>query len=327
MGSAAPPEGAGTGAATIDRGQSPARFRHEALLYRDDDEFLAAALPFIEAGQDAAEPVLVMVGPGRLDALRRHVDRERGAVKLVDITAVGENPARIIPAWRNFVADNPSTRLRGIGEPFWPERSPAEVVECHRHEALLNVALDDADLWLLCPYDTARLASVVVTGAHRHHPFVRERDDHQASTTFPGAAALAGPFTEPLGSVPAGAPWLGFDRESVREVRAFVATHASAAGLVGERASDLVLAVHEVATNSVRHGGGTGELTIWRDGDTVLCEVQDAGCITDPLADRTAPTFESESGRGLWLANSLCDLVQLRSVPGRTIVRLHRRRR
>ena len=113
----------------------------------------------------------------------------------------------------------------------------------------------------------------------------------------------------------------------MREVRAFVATHASAAGLVGERASDLVLAVHEVATNSVRHGGGTGELTIWRDGDTVLCEVQDAGCITDPLADRTAPNFESESGRGLWLANSLCDLVQLRSLPGRTIVRLHRRRR
>jgi anti-sigma regulatory factor (Ser/Thr protein kinase) len=327
MGSAAPPEGAGTGAATLDRAAATGRFRHEALLYRDDDDFLGAALPFIEAGQDAGEPVLVMVGPARLDALRRQVDRERGAVKLVDMTGVGENPARIIPAWRSFVVDHPALRRRGIGEPFWPGRSPAEVVECHRHEALLNVALDDADLWLLCPYDTVRLPAPVLTGAHRHHPYLRDHGVSTASSSFPGASALAGPCTEPLGLPPAGAPWFGFDGDSVREVRAFVSTHASAAGLVGERAADLVLAVHEVATNSVRHGGGSGELTIWRDGDTVLCEVQDAGCITDPLADRTAPNFESESGRGLWLANSLCDLVQLRSFPGRTVVRLHRRRR
>jgi anti-sigma regulatory factor (Ser/Thr protein kinase) len=324
--SSATPEGLGTGAATLERAGAT-RFRHEALLHRGDDEFLGAALPFIEAGQDAAEPVLVMVAPARLDALRRHVDRERGEVKLVDVTGVGENPARIIPAWRSFVADHPSVKRRGIGEPFWPGRSPAEVAECHRHEALLNVALHDVDLWLLCPYDGARLPAGVLSGAPRHHPFLQDHGRTTASATFPGASALAGPCTEPLGAAPAGAPWLGFDGDTVREVRAFVSTHASAAGLVGERAADLVLAVHEVATNSVRHGGGRGELTIWRDGDTVLCEVQDEGCITDPLADRTAPGFESESGRGLWLANSLCDLVQLRSFPGRTVVRLHRRRR
>lgn len=327
MSSSAAPEAAGTGAATLDRAAASTRFRHEALLYRDDEEFLAAALPFIEAGQDAGEPVLVMVGPTRLDALRRRVDRERGGVKLVDMTAVGENPARIIPAWRNFVADHPSVKRRGIGEPFWPGRSPAEVVECHRHEALLNVALDDADLWLLCPYDTRRLPAPVLSRAREHHPVLRDHSGITTSAVFPGAAVLARPCTESLGAVPARASRLGFDGESVREVRTFVSTHALAAGLVGERAVDLVLAVHEVATNSVRHGGGAGELTIWREGDTVLCEVQDAGCITDPLADRTAPDFESERGRGLWLANSLCDLVQLRSFPGRTVVRLHRRRR
>ncbi len=321
------PEAAGRGATTLARGSESGCFRHEALLYGSDDDFLATALAFIESGQDADEPVFVMVGPANLDALRRQVDRERGPVKLVDATAVGENPARLIPTWRNFVADHPSGHLRGIGEPFWPERTPAEVAECHRHEALLNVALDDADLWLLCPYDTTLLPAPVVSGAHRHHPFVCERAERQASPAYPGAAALAGPCTDPLSPVPAGVPWLGFDGDSVRDVRTFVASHASAAGLVGERSSDLILAAHEVATNSVRHGGGRGELTIWRDGDTVLCEVQDTGCITDPLADRTAPDLETEGGRGLWLANSLCDLVQLRSVPGRTVVRLHRRRR
>jgi anti-sigma regulatory factor (Ser/Thr protein kinase) len=255
------------------------------------------------------------------------VDRDRGAVQLVDMTAVGKNPARIIPAWRNFVADHPSARLRGIGEPLWPGRSPAEVVECHRHEELLNVAFDGADLWLLCPYDAQQLATSVLRGARARHPYLRDHGTTTASTTFPGASALAGPCTDPLEPAPAGAPSFAFDGDSMSEVREFVSTHAFAAGLVGERAADLVLAVHEVATNSVRHGGGAGALTIWRDGDTVLCEVQDTGCITDPLVDRTAPSFESESGRGLWLANCLCDLVQLRSFPGRTVVRLHRHRR
>jgi hypothetical protein len=42
----------------------------------------------------------------------------------------------------------------------------------------------------------------------------------------------------------------------------------------------LVLAVDEVATNSLRHGGGRGTLRIWRDADAVVCEVRDAaaGC-------------------------------------------------
>ena len=70
---------------------------------------------------------------------------------------VGHNPARIIPAWHEFVAQHaaPGVRLRGIGEPIFPERSADELVECQRHESLLNLAFADADaFWLVCPYDT-----------------------------------------------------------------------------------------------------------------------------------------------------------------------------
>jgi MEDS: MEthanogen/methylotroph, DcmR Sensory domain len=44
--------------------------------------------------------------------------------------------------------------LRGIGEPLFATRSADELVECQRHEALLNLAFQDAPgFWLLCPYD------------------------------------------------------------------------------------------------------------------------------------------------------------------------------
>lgn len=69
---------------------------------------------------------------------------------------VGSNPAPIIPAWRNLLGANPGHPARGIGEPVYATRTPDELVECHRHEALLNVAFASGAPWrLMCPYDTS----------------------------------------------------------------------------------------------------------------------------------------------------------------------------
>ena len=113
--------------------------------------------------------------------------------------------------------------------------------------------------------------------------------------------------------------------DNLGDIRALVAEHALAAGVSELRASDLVLATHEVATNSVRHGGGEGVLRVWHDHDTVVCEVSDNGRLDKPLAGRARPELESDGGWGLWLANQLCDLVQLRALPSGNVVRLHLR--
>jgi anti-sigma regulatory factor (Ser/Thr protein kinase) len=89
------------------------------------------------------------------------------------------------------------------------------------------------------------------------------------------------------------------------------------------RAGDLVLIVNEVATNSVRHGGGSGVLRVWEESSWLICEVSDAGRIEDPLVGREKPWAGSGSGFGLWLANQLCDLVQIRTFASGSVVRLH----
>ena len=83
-----------------------------------------------------------------------------------------------------------------------------------------------------------------------------------------------------------------------------------------------MLAVHELATNSVRHGGGHGTCRLWRDGTALVCEVSDHGWITDPMAGRRRPAADQPGGRGLWLVNQLCDAVELRSSPAGTVVRV-----
>ncbi len=117
-----------------------------------------------------------------------------------------------------------------------------------------------------------------------------------------------------------------FDGDSLSEMRRFVAARAQRAELSRDRAHDFLLAVNEIAANSVRHGGGHGVLSIWHDNGTLLCEVEDTGAISKPLAGRERPQEGQSHGYGLWLANQLCDLVQVRTFPSGNVVRLHMHR-
>jgi anti-sigma regulatory factor (Ser/Thr protein kinase) len=286
-------------------------FHHEALLYDGPDDLLAGALPFIREGLERDEPVLVAVDGSKIPAFADALGSSE--VDFVDMRALGRNPARIIPAWRAFRGRHAGP-IRGVGEPIWPGRDGPELVECQLHEALLNLAFDGADEFtLLCPYDTSALDEGVVHEACAGHPHVNARP----STAYREPERLLAPFEAPLAPPPASARVLGFELDTLAEVRRLTAECGAALGR--ERGDDLVLAVAEAAANSIRHGGGRGILRIWHDEGSVICELRDRGRIDDPLAGRRAPSHEQIGGRGLWIANSVCDLVQIRD----GAVRLH----
>jgi anti-sigma regulatory factor (Ser/Thr protein kinase) len=118
---------------------------------------------------------------------------------------------------------------------------------------------------------------------------------------------------------------LAFTRTDLSDLRRFISREANDASLEGTRRDDLVLAVNELATNSVCYGGGRGVVRIWREADTLLCEVLDSGHIDELSLGRACPTPDQLAGRGLWLVNRLCDLVQIRSSPAGSVVRVHMR--
>ncbi|HZQ28214.1 MAG TPA: sensor histidine kinase [Acidimicrobiales bacterium] len=302
-------------------------FRHEALLYAGMDGFLDATLPFIEEAVAAGEPTLVVVNEEKIELLRSHLGRDSGAVCFLDMAWVGRNPACIIPAWGDFLAEHATSgrHMRGIGEPVWAGRDEAELAECQRHESLLNVAFGEGPAWwLLCPYDVDTLPADVVRAAERSHPFVVEGEQRRASAAHAATKAddpFAGTLPEPVVPV-AERP---FARGPLNALRRFVVDQAVAAGLDRVRTDDLVLAVTEAASNSLRHGGGQGTLRVWWDDRALVCEIRDHGRITHPLAGRERPSDERVGGRGLWLVNHLCDLVQVRSSALGTILRLHMR--
>jgi anti-sigma regulatory factor (Ser/Thr protein kinase) len=303
-------------------------FRHEALFYAGRDDFVRRTAAFLRDGIAAEEPALVVVDSEKIELLREELDGAAGHVYFADMAEVGTNPARIIPAWREFVDEHAGSgrRLRGIGEPIWPGRTAAQLAECERHESLLNLAFADApSWWLLCPYDTEALHPTVLEEARRTHPFLLEDGAHRPSDAYYGLEAIAAPFTDPLPEPPGPTVEVAFESGPLDALRSFVAREAAAAGFDEMRMADLVLAVHELATNSLRHGGGRGTLRVWREPDALICEVRDGGLIDAPLVGRVRPPAGRPDGRGLWLANQLCDLVQIRCFPTGSVVRLHMR--
>lgn len=315
--------------ATMAAGAAQHGFRHEALLYSGEEGFLATTLPFVRAAIAGREPILVVVSAAKIDRLRRELGDDAARVAFEDMTGVGTNPARIIPAWCEFVDAHqaPGRRMRGVGEPVWAGRSAAELAECQRHECLLNLAFADVgDFWLVCPYDTAAPDAATIERVQHSHPVLVRDGAARQSSRYLDRAAVAAPFAEPLPDPPGDASEIAFDGETLPSLRRVVAMRAADARLDARRAGDLVLAVHELATNSVRHGGGDGVLRIWQDPHALVCEVRGAGRIDDPLVGRQRPGPGQLGGHGLWLVNHVCDLVQVRSFADGVVVRLHMRR-
>ena len=159
--------------------------------------------------------------------------------------------------------------------------------------------------WLLMAWDakTAQRASAApdaLTGP----PSRRPAGDGPLPPPAPGAMSYA--YTTDLAAV-----------------RAVVYRYARQAGLTESRAIDLVLAVSEVAANTVRHAKSPGSLKIWYDTEEIVCQIQDQGTITDPLAGRRQPSLEAMGGHGLWIVNQVCDEVEMRSDETGTTIRLH----
>ena len=198
-------------------------FHHEAFFYAGEGQFLEGATAFIQGGVQAGEPILVVVSARKIDLLRARLQSDAGKVQFADMDNVGINPARIIPEWTEFVSDHGNRPKRGIGEPIWAERSEAELVECQRHESLLNVAFaGSAGFNLLCPYDTAALDQDVLDEACHSHPFIRRDGAEWASPEYLGIDELAAPFSVPLPEPPSASVELVFQAGSLGGLRALL---------------------------------------------------------------------------------------------------------
>ena len=300
-------------------------FRHELYPHHGAEEFLSGAVSFIEEALTGEEIVLVSVSPDKEGLLRDELGdtAAKGGVVYLDAAALGRNPGRLIPAWREWITAyaQAGRPVRGISESQWSGRTPEESSELRYHEWLVNLAFAQSPAWwLLCPYDVGAVAPETLEAGRRCHPLLLADGAHGPSPLYSDRPYVYEALSSPCDPFEE----LVFSAGDLASVRAKAGACADAHGLDGPRLRELLIVCTEVAANSIKYGGGSGTLRTWAQGSTLICEFHDDGYLENPMAGRTRPTVEQPSGRGLWLVHQLSDLVQVRSSPQTgTTIRLH----
>ncbi|MFF4169355.1 anti-sigma factor RsbA family regulatory protein [Streptomyces sp. NPDC001744] len=297
-------------------------FEHPALFYGSAREYTEQTVAFVRRGLDAGEPVAVAVPGPNLELIRAGLGPDAEGLTLLDMTEAGRNPGRIIPGvLKRFADAHPEGRVRIIGEPIWAGRSAVEYPACAQHEALINPAFEGRAVTILCPYDESRLDRAVLAEARATHPTVISGGREEISDAYDWEAVVSR-HNEVLPPA-SGAEVFPYGAEELPAARRFAVDRAVRLGIAGERLQDAELAVAELTTNSVVHGGGRGTLAVWSEDGRAVFEVRDAGRLTDPLAGRRPPLRGQLGGRGLMLVHYVSDLVRVHTGDEGTTVRFY----
>jgi anti-sigma regulatory factor (Ser/Thr protein kinase) len=293
--------------------------RHVAWLYRTQGDYVAGVAEFVRAAVSAADPVLVAVPAGRLAPGWNMPAMPR--TRMLDAAECGRNPARMMPVVRSFADEHAGQHIRVVSELAWAGRSAAELGEVARYEMTVNQAFATTPVTMLCMYDAAGLPRSTISGACSSHPWVRQDGREQRSGEYLRAQDGQN-RPAPALAVPPGARSVSYQSD-LRPVRALVAAEADRAGLSGARRTDLIIAASEVAANTLKHTDGPGLVRVWVTSDEILCQFDDSGHISDPLAGYGRPSGDEPGGQGLWLVNQVCDLAEIRSSALGTTIRMH----
>jgi anti-sigma regulatory factor (Ser/Thr protein kinase) len=295
---------------------------HGALFCRGRDELLSEVTALVDDARRAGDPTVVLLPGEILERLGSRPGAAGEQVRFEDMAVLGRNPARILPVFQELVDGHRGT-VRVIGQPVWPGRSEAETTEALRHESLVNSVLATSDARIVCVYDTGLLGETTLDAARRVHPHVgstarRLRTSPDYVEDGPGERQLRNGLDRPyppVEEIPV--------TVDLAVLRHRVASSRLTAPLSGPRREDFLLAVNEAAANALEYGEAPRIARLWRNGASVIGEVVARGRIDDPLVGRRRPDPRAVRGRGLWIVNQLCDLVQLRQDGPSTRLRLH----
>lgn len=301
---------------------------HAILRYRNQREHVAACARHVQAGVTAGAAVLVAATQEHLECLRRELPLDGSDVLMCDLSSRGADPGRVLSQIRMFARDNAGRPVRCVQDVGWHGRPREYLEEAIRYESLLGQALAGFPADVLCGYD-AQVDADLLAAAEQAHPVAVDSTRRSASNSFAANATAHSLGRKLIGHTLSGPPEdaaaLRF-RDDQAQVRRFTAARARDAGLPADRVMDLVIAVGELAGNTLLHTNEAGTLAVWTTQDEIVCQVSDSGEIADPLAGTLRPDpDETGSRRGLWLVHQVSDLVQVRTGSSGTAIRVHMR--
>ncbi len=162
---------------------------HRVLPYGSDEEFLAAAIPFLNGGIDGSESLLAVTTEEHIELLRDSLGNGSERLGSAPSGHWYRSPDAALNGYRTFVDEQVeagATWVRIVGEPVWAGRSDREITAWTRYESLLNLSFAASPVTIVCPYDTSTLPEEVLANARRTHPEAVHADETLANPAYRG---------------------------------------------------------------------------------------------------------------------------------------------
>ena len=296
------------------------RFAHEAFVFDSDEEVRRRVVPFIEEGLAEGQAVIVVAGEPVRAVL---ADRLGGTVEELAVFAdaagfwLGTGQATLAAYHESMLPLLEEGRpWRLVGEPTWLTVPGGEAWS--RLEAVANDAFAEYPYYSLCLHDRRRVARQLIENQLRAHPLVWDGTEVVPSPDYEPTEQFLRSLEPAWVAAPSHRDGTvvtdcAVARRWIRDV---------AAADSGDRADDVLLAVHELGANSVT-AAGSAEVSTWTVNGSRVWEVADAGPgLHDASVGYAPPPLDTLGGRGLWLARSLADELLVRPQGPGTAVRL-----
>jgi anti-sigma regulatory factor (Ser/Thr protein kinase) len=302
----------------------PHRYVHEAVFYDTTQQLLDVTTPLLRQALDQGDDVALVCTDANNEALAAALgDDDR--ILVLPRAGIYRKAVTALTCFRDLVRERaaaPGHRLCILGEVDFGVDDHA-LDEWRRYEALLDHALSPFALWSLCGYDTQVLPDQVLATAELTHPYLRRDGMQAANPAHVDPAEMLRLTDSDDALVPEIEPALTIERVlDLSELHQELETLLRAEGVSQERVEDIVIAVHEAATNGLRHGEPPVTVRAWPARGRVVCTVTDRGAgFDDPFAGylRGAGEELPEGRFGLWLTRQLCrDVVMSRTPEGFT---------
>jgi anti-sigma regulatory factor (Ser/Thr protein kinase) len=301
--------------------------RHAAVVYDSDEDLRGRVLPYLRAGIETGEDVVVIVSHQAEQALRsglgKHAARIRWGLPDMSYGHLGRASETIRGFFTRQRSARAPTRLLAEND---TNGRPGRAAACLRADAAANDLYGGFGFPWACLYDRRRHPAEVLADVALVHPLLLGsggRLSGNAAYVRPESYLAAHPG--PLSQVPrppdldtelAGLGGLAAARHQVADV-------ALALGLGPEECRRAEVAAGEVIANAFKHGVAPCRIRVWRDHRAVLVRIDDHG---EGAAVTTAgfrpPDPRRGSGAGLWIARQFSDIVQVGVGPAGTSVEL-----
>jgi transcriptional regulator with XRE-family HTH domain len=151
----------------------PQLFDHQVFVYGSDEEFIAAAIAFLDEGIEQSHCLLAVLTKTKMGLLRDALGSRSELVEFADWADWYRSPKEALRRYGEFVKQQIEAGagwIRVVAEAAWADSTDAKLAVWSRYEALVNLAFASSPATIMCTYDERSFPAEILAEARTTHP-------------------------------------------------------------------------------------------------------------------------------------------------------------